>query len=324
VETDVHYPTDINLLFDAVRKIIQLIALLCFDLEISAWRQSRHNIRSVKKFYRKVQKLKHSSSKNEDKKAQRERLILDAYREYIEISKSFIDKAKATVNSIHTDSLSNNARILEIENFIIHADRQIDQITRRIFNDEKIPHHEKVFSLFEPHTEWISKGKAGVPQELGLRVCILEDQYGFILHHRVMENETDDKIAILMVELAKQKFPKLKACSFDKGFYSPSNKKDLEQILSTLTMPKKGKLSKKNKEYEYSEAFIKSKRQHSAVESAINALENHGLDRCRDIGIKGFKRYVALAVLGRNIQSLGNHIQQKELKKWQRLEKKAA
>ena len=52
---------------------------------------------------------------------------------------------------------------------------------------ETIPHEEKVFSVFEEHTEWISKGKAGVPVELGLRVCVLEDQHGFILHHRVME-----------------------------------------------------------------------------------------------------------------------------------------
>jgi len=57
--------------------------------------------------------------------------------------------------------------------------------------DEKIPHEEKVFSIFEPHTEWISKGKAGVPQELGLQVCVLKDQYGFILHHLVMEQQTD-------------------------------------------------------------------------------------------------------------------------------------
>jgi len=324
VETDVHFPTDINLLYDAIRKIIQLIAMICDDIGISGWRQSRKNIKSVKKLYRKVQKIKHSTSKNQDKRAQKEKLIHEAYREYVDLVESFITKAKVTLNSIGTESVMVNARILEIKNFIVHAERQIDQIQRRVFNGEKIPHDEKVFSLFEPHTEWISKGKAGVPQELGLKVCILEDQYGFILHHRVMEKETDDKIAILMVEHAKKKFPEFNACSFDKGFYSPSNKAGLEQTLDTLTMPKKGKLSQKAKEHEYSEVFLKSKRQHSAVESAINALENHGLDRCRDHGIKGFKRYIGLAVLARNIQIIGNHLQQKELKKWQRFEKKAA
>ncbi len=58
------------------------------------------------------------------------------------------------------------------------------------------------------------------------------------------------------------------------------------------------------------------------MESSINALENHGLDRCPDHGIERFKRYVGLAVVARNIQILGHAVQQKKLKKQQRLEKK--
>jgi len=60
---------------------------------------------------------------------------------------------------------------------------------------ETIPHDEKLFSIFEKHTEWISKGKAGVAQELGLRVGIVEDQHGFILAHEVMEKIGDIQVA---------------------------------------------------------------------------------------------------------------------------------
>ena len=56
---------------------------------------------------------------------------------------------------------------------------------------------------------------------------------------------------------------------------------------------------------EYSDEFIDSKKKHSAVESAINALQVHGLNKCRDHGIDGFKRYVAIAVIARNIQKIG-------------------
>ena len=66
---------------------------------------------------------------------------------------------------------------MEIEQFIGHGERQMDQLRRRVIGGEHIPHEEKVFSLFEEHTEWISKGKAGVPQELGVRVGLVEDQY---------------------------------------------------------------------------------------------------------------------------------------------------
>jgi len=62
---------------------------------------------------------------------------------------------------------------------------------------------------------------------------------------------------------------------------------------------------------ENSDAFKHSRRKHSAVESGINALEVHGLDRCLDHGIEGFRRYVALAVVPRNIQKLGAELQKK-------------
>lgn len=208
-----------------------------------------------------------------------------------------------------------------IEKFIAHAERQIDQIYRRVVLGEKIPHSEKVFSIFEEHTEWINKGKAGVPVELGLKVCVLEDQYGFLLNHRVMEHETDEQVAIAMVEGSTKAFPYLTSCSFDKGFHSPGNQKDLQKYLDNVILPKKGKLSVKDKEREYSPDFIKARHQHSAVESAINALEVHGLDRCPDHGTKGFKRYVALAVLARNIQQIGVKIRHKELALLERKEK---
>ena len=40
VETDVHFPTDINLLLDAMRRVITMIAWLCGLAGLSMWRQS--------------------------------------------------------------------------------------------------------------------------------------------------------------------------------------------------------------------------------------------------------------------------------------------
>jgi len=323
VKTNVHYPTDINLLLDAMRKFIHLIGVFCSVVGLTGWRQSHHNIQTVKKAYRKAQQLKRSSSQNDANKAERERLILEAHQEYVVLSKGFIDKAEETIAEIRIMGLGIMAEIalLEIEGFIKHARRQMDQITRRVLQGETIPHEEKVFSIFEQHTEWISKGKAGVPQELGLRVCIVEDQYKFVLHQQVMEKETDDKVAVPMIRKTRESFPELRMCSFDKGFHSPANQTELRQILEQAILPKKGKLTPKEKDVESSTMFVSMKRQHSAVESAINALGNHGLDMCPDHGIYGFKRYVAIAVLARNIQNLGNIIQQKELKRQLRKEK---
>ena len=321
LETDVHYPTDINLLFDAIVKVIHLITLICLSVGIPGWRQSQHNIKKIKKLFRKAQNLKHSTSKDEKKKTERQKLIIAAHQAYLDLVGSFLERVKETIKMLREGHLSKEEKLQEVEKYIKHAQRQINQIRTRVIEGKDIPHDEKVFSIFEEHTEWICKGKAGVSQELGLRVCILEDQYGFILHYQVMEKQTDDKVTVAMVKEAKKKFPGLSMCSFDKGFYTPMNKEELKKLLDKVILPKKGKLSSSDKEVEYSEEFIQARRKHSAVESAINALENHGLDRCPDNGIAGFKRYVALAVLARNIQILGNIVQQKALKRQRRIEK---
>ena len=196
--------------------------------------------------------------------------------------------------------------------------RQIDQTKRRVILGETIPHEEKVFSIFEPHTEWISKGKAGVPVELGVKVCILEDQHQFILYHQVMEKVTDDKVTVEMVTEAKKRFPDLSVCSFDKGFHTKENQIELKAHLDLVVLPRKGRLSKQSQAEEQAEAFVKSRRQHSAVESAINGLEVHGLDVCPDHGIDGFKRYVALAVVARNIHRIGDILWKQEQERAQR------
>ena len=315
VETNVHFPTDIRLLLDAVRKVITLIAVLCRLFGITDWRQSEYNKRKLKQSHRKIQKLKRSTSKDEKKQEERGLEILEAYVDYVLLARNYLEKASFTLEQICRSFDVCDEKIIEIKHFIEYSEILMRQLQRRVFNGEKIPHQEKIFSIFEPHTEWISKGKAGVPQELGLRVCVLEDQFRFILHHEVMEKKTDDQVAVSMVEMAKEKYPELTSCSFDKGFWSPSNKKKLDDVLEDAILPRKGRLSEAAKKEERSETFIAGRKKHSAIESAINGLENHGLDCCPDRGIDGFRRYVSLSVLARNLETLGNIIKQRALKR---------
>ncbi len=322
VETDVHYPTDINLLWDAMRGIILLIMALCDQLGLSGWRKGDYLARKVKRLFRKAQQMRRSNSKNEEKKTKRGRLIIAAHLAYLDIALALVEKTKESLLAVSSTDIVVDLKIKEILRYIVHAERQIDQIRRRVVEGESIPHSEKVFSIFEEHTEWINKGKAGVSQELGLKVCVVKDQFGFILHHRVMRNETDGEIAVPIIQETKDRFVELGSCSFDKGFHSPKNQEDLRILLDRVILPRKGKLSAINREIENSEEFRKARRKHSAVESSINALENHGLDRCRDHGIKGFERYVGLAVLARNLQIIGHVLQQNELKQLQRFERK--
>jgi hypothetical protein len=312
VETDVHYPTDINLLWDAMRKVITLIAALYAFWGLSDWRQSAYNLRQLKRALRTAQTLKRSTSNDPDKRAAQARRVVEAHQAYLTLAEQFLRKAEDGVRRLVGEHRLWPGEWAELQRFIDHAWRQIDQIRRRVIQGERIAHEEKVFSLFEEHTEWISKGKAGVPVELGLRVCVLEDQFGFILHHRVMERETDDQVAVPMIEETQAQYPKLHQCSFDKGFHTPANQTALSTLLSHPVLPRKGKLSKAARAIEEADEFRAARCAHAAVESAINALEVHGLDRCPDHGLEGFKRYVALAMVGRNIQILGAMLRKQE------------
>jgi hypothetical protein len=70
-------------------------------------------------------------------------------------------------------------------------DKHIDLVTRRLLCGEKIPHEEKLFSIFEAHTEWLRKGKKNPDIELGHRLLITTDEHDLIVDYKVMINECD-------------------------------------------------------------------------------------------------------------------------------------
>ena len=100
-----------------------------------------------------------------------------------------------------------------------------------------------------------------------------------------------------------------------RGFHSPANRVRLDELLVDNVLPKKGRLSKANREREQGETFAAMRRQHPAVESAINNLEHCGLDRVRSKGRKGFARSVALAVVALNVHRLGRVLRQQALER---------
>lgn len=324
VETNVHYPTDTNLLLDAIRKVIATCAQLCEAQDLSDWRQSAYNQRCFTRAYRRTQQNKHSRAKSADKRAARAQQIEATYRNYPDLAEAFLRRAQVTRSKLSIGCRLPDAFLAPLDDWVAHAERQIEQIRRRVLHGERIPHHEKVFSIFQLHTEWINKGKAGVPVELGLRVAVVEDRYRFILHHQVMEKITDDQVAIALIDATRARFPKLRSISMENGCHSKANQAHLANVVAMPVLPKKGKCNQAEAAHEQNPEFIRLRRRHSAVESAINALEAHGLDRCPDHGIDGFRRYVAFAVLGRNLHRVGAILLEREAEAEQRRRQRAA
>ena len=307
VERNVHFPTDIGLLFDALCKAISLTTQSCKRLDISDWRQSGYNIRQLKKALRKAQ---------QSKKGKQQDNITQTHQAYLDQAQLYLNKLSQTLKQLDEFSRSS------IQPYIDHSARQIQQTYERVIEHKTIESSQKAYSIFEPDTEWVNKGKAGNKIELGIKVAIMEDQHQFILHHRVMRQEQDADITVDIIKDTQINFPRLQGCSFDKGFYSAMNLAEAKKLIDKVVMPKKGKLNQLEKVQESDSEFIKTRHQHSAVESAINCLEQHGLDRCPDKGKEGFDCYVALAVLSRNVQRIGEIVQKKRRKQEARKKRK--
>lgn len=314
-----HFPTDFNLLLDCVRKAVVLSYSCAKRNQTSGWREYKSLSINIRRHYNKLSKMRYSNSKKESKVESRKQEIHEQVRLYLSMAKRYLNKARQ-----YQDSLE--VKIAKLDTILEYGDLLTSQINRRIFEEETIPADEKIYSIFEPYTEWICKGKAGVRQELGVKVCIVEDQFGFILHHRVMKKEQDRDIALLIAKKSKDLFPQLASISFDKGFHSKldnerkNNRIRIEEELGVIAhLPIKGRPTKEDKKRESSKEFIKARKQHPAVESAINALGNHGLDRCPDRGEYNFDRYVSMAITSNNIHRLGALLMAKNLKKIRRL-----
>ena len=295
VETNVRHPTDVSLLWDAMRCMYRHAGPLGSKHKVPDWRQWQHLQNTLEKKFNKIRKTRRASRKD--------------IKAYLKLCAELIGRVKALLLELAAKGVSPQ-KINKITNFVMHAVRQIDQIDRRLLKGETIPQNEKVFSIFEPHTRWISKGKAGRPVELGVPVGIAEDQYQFILHYEIMWTGSDVDFAVPLVEITKELFPDFCAASFDRGFHSPANRTRLDEVLVDNVLPKKGRLSKADREREQGETFVAMRRQHPAVESAINNLEHRGLDRVRSKGRKGFARSVALAVVALNVHRLGRVLRQ--------------
>ena len=290
VETDVHYPTDVNLLWDAIRCLVRETGRAASEHGVVGWRQWRHLTKSVKMLFNRVRSTR--------------RARLEHVEAYLECCRDLVERAQATLLELALRSAT-PWKLMNIEYYLGHAVRQIDHVERRLLKGETIPQDEKVFSIFESHTRWISKGKAGTPVELGVPVCVLEDNHGFILHHEVMWQGSDVDYAQPMIRETQARFPELRWCSFDRGFHSPENRLVLDELLDHNVLPRKGYLSKAGRAREQDPVFVAMRRQHPAIESAINNLEHRGLDRVRAFGADGFARVVALSIVAFNIHRIG-------------------
>ena len=99
VESNVHYPTDLNLLWDAMRCALRTVAQCCEARKVNGWRQWQYNTQSVKRAMRHIQKLKRSTSKDSALKEKREQAIHDTCEHYLTLCNTYLIRMEDTLQS---------------------------------------------------------------------------------------------------------------------------------------------------------------------------------------------------------------------------------
>jgi transposase, IS5 family len=300
-------------LWDSSRKCLDTITELLKANPIKGWRKFKFWYKDLKKQYRILSKASQSGGKGKEEQVKKRAT------EYLRLANDLNEKINQSKDEFYklVNSQISLAQLLSLEYYQKMLFKHIKLVERRLIKGEEIPQSEKLYSIFETHTEWKKKGKANNKVELGHNILIASDQFHFIVYHKVIDHQQDAELVIPLVDSLQNMFGEntIKSISFDKGFWRPENKQLLQIAIPNVIMPKKGKKNKEEQAEESSKKFKKLRNKHSAVESNINSLEHHGLDRCPDRGKKGFVKYTALGVLSYNLHRLGLIIMTKQKEK---------
>lgn len=293
-ETNIHYPTDSSLLWDSFRTICRLLRGINDDLPQLALINRFHD--------KKIKKLAIYIARNaSSKKKKTLRKVKRKYKIMIERVLWIHGVGEQVLAKV--EKAGYEASLLE--HYLPLVKKIINQADKRINKKEKVSSDDKLYSLFEAHTELIIRGKAGKPIEFGHKILIAQTGEKYIHHYKVMEKKIDDKDLLLP---AVEDHYKMFGCypevlTTDKGFYESMKQiEGLEEKIETVSIAKKGRRTQIEYERETTEEFIDAQHFRAGSEGSISVLKRaFKLGKCFFKGFKNYATSVGFAVLCHNL-----------------------
>ena len=317
VETDIHYPTDATLLWDSVRTVTRLVNKLHQQLP-NGVQGFTNRTRSAR---RRMQELERMSA------TQRHTQQVPKYRELLRITEQVIESARQVVNkAAHIKGVDVVGGVMieqlcqQITTYCGLGEKVIGQTRRRVLEAEQVPADEKVYSIFEDHTQLIKRGKERKPVEFGHKVFLAESAQGLITDYQVLEGNAADstqvKTSLDRHQEAFHRPPELYTA--DRGFYSTDNTEHCQQVgVSQVCIPQRGGQKTAEREVlERSRAFKKAQRFRVGIEGRISVLfRGRGMKRCRAKGRARFEVLVGAAVLANNLLRIADLLRNKKVER---------
>jgi transposase, IS5 family len=314
VETNIHYPTDATLLWDTVRTVTRLVG----DLDEKLPRGVKGFTNRSRSARRRMQALQRMTAR------QREQLQTPRYRELIRITGQVVKNARQVIAAASrvrkVDAVTRaaiDAICKQIGDFCALGVRVIDQTRRRVIEGETVSAEEKLYSIFEPHTDLIKRGKALKPVEFGHKVFLAESSHGLITDYRVLDgNPVDSDHVQASLDHHQQIFQHAPdGYAADRGFYSVENVQNCKDAgVSQVCIPQKGgQRTAEQEQLESSRAFKKGQRFRAGIEGRISVLfRGRGMKRCLFKGRERFEILVGAAVLANNLMRIADLLENRK------------
>jgi IS5 family transposase len=313
VQTDIHHPTDSTLLWDSVRVVTRVVGQLASVIA----RPIKGFCNRTRAARRRMQELQRMTP------AQRKAHQQEKYRELIGIADEVVESARAGLQqtrTVHAADPVAQMAVEELRGRIEHycdlGDRVIDQARRRVLQGEQVPTIEKIYSIFEPHTDLIKRGKVLTPVEFGHKVFLAESAHGLITQYEVLNGNPCDEEHVEASLLRHQETfgsaPQL--YSSDRGFFSENNLETCERSgVEVVCIPQRGGIkSAERAAHEKSPVFKKGQRFRAGIEGRISVLfRGRGMKRCLAEGRQRFELLVGAAVLANNLLTIASLIEKR-------------
>ncbi|MFH1742935.1 MAG: hypothetical protein ABIH23_28355, partial [bacterium] len=244
-ETNIHYHTDSSLLWDCYRVTPRLISRVR-EYDGRAVGPGRLQDRRVKRLMLRITRQANNKEGNRWRLQKPYRAPAAHVSRILDRSRQVRGKVREGLEEQVWDlqvGLILTGLVKEMEHYDSLIERVIDQASRRIIDGVKVPNSEKLFSIFEPHSELLIRGKVAKPIEFGHMVLLQQTEEKFITGYEVFEHRPSDESLVDSILQSHQKtFGQLpESFTADMGFYRDMPKlRELESMIPHVSIAKKG------------------------------------------------------------------------------------
>ncbi len=317
VQTDIHHPTDSTLLWDVVRVVTRLVLRLSAAVQQRIQR-FRNRTRAARRRMQEVQRM--TPKERYERQTEKYRELIGVTEEVVNSAQKVVEQTRKARGKDLVAEMAIPALRKEIDHYCELGDRVIDQARRRVLQGEQVPNAEKIYSIFETHTDLIKRGKVLTPVEFGHKVFLAESAQGLITQYEVLEgNPGDDQQVEPSLARHQENFRRAPAVySSDRGFFSETNVKSCKKKgVKVVCIPQRGgKKTVQRQAYEKSPAFKEGQRFRAGIEGRISVLfRGRGMKRCLAEGRQRFEVLVGAAVLANNLMRIAAMLSKRSSRK---------